>query len=1230
MILSPSVVPVSDVRTANTYGSAPGEEDREVSQQAVAALEDGGFVIVWVSEDQDGDGKGIYGQRFDASGASIGDEFRVNSFTLFDQQNPAVAALPDGGFTVVWESDRQDGYEGGIYAQRYDTNGDMVGGETLVSTSPQADQSRPDIISFADGSTFVAWQSLAAGSTTGHEVFGQGFDSNGVADSDVFRLNQAVDGDQTGVSLAALGESGFAASWNTDVGSNTVAGILDVAAYTRVFSDLTGGAGNEILAADWSTYTWNAPSLATTTVAANDGSYFVFTTGVRDAPDFGGNGITLYRHLNAQGDILNEETSIRNGSSIDGVALEGNGLQTIYGTYYSTRFEFEYGALSHRISPDGENDVVQVPTSFGDPYPGSDPTPIVARLESGSLIVAWNSNSNDIHYQFVTLNNFPTGRVVIEGNGFVGEALTAVPLAVDDPDGVGDISHQWFRGDDEIVGATAAAYVLSPEDAGQDIFVELRFQDDAGAQEAIRSTNTISDIGRAIEGTDDADSLTGTSGADRINGLGENDTIFGNGGNDTLDGGDGNDQIAGGGTILGGMGDDVISLSHGIAEGGEGNDTMFGAEDTPSTLFGGFGSDLLRGSDQADTISGDSGTDTVYAGGANDSVSGGSGDDLLYGEDGDDRIDPGTGIDTVSSGNGQDAITSNADGLNGDLIQDFTQSDIIRITSATLHGSPEVVFDGTETTLSLDLSGNGVPDFSIRLLGDFASRPPDVFQLGDDIAIRYLYIWGTDGRDSLVGTESPDYIFGLADGDTIEGLAGADTIEGGDNADSILGGDGDDRLLGQAGWDSIWGEDGDDYIYGATDHDHLDGGAGHDTLIGAEGRDVIYGRSGDDLIEGGAGHMLGSNFGRGDTLRGGSGNDTIYGASSDGTTGDDGLSDSIYGEEGNDLLVAASGRDILSGGNGNDTIWAGDGRDNLRGGFHHDVLYGEADNDAVLGEAGNDTLDGGLGRDSLYGGDGNDLLQDIFDANLLMGEAGDDTLIGGDASDTLRGGDGSDSLLSGAGNDVLNGGQGADYFNAGTGADTLHGDLGNDTLIGGTDESDLRDLIYAGDGNDWVDGGYGNDEVRGDAGNDTVFGGFGADTLFGGADDDQLSGGAWGDMLFGGDGDDLINGGWGHDRLNGGNGADRFLHVGIWDHGSDWIQDYRAAEMDVLLFGDNNGTASQFQVNFDNTPNAGDTTIDEAFVIYRPTGQILWALVDGAEQDSIYLRIDGENFDLLA
>ena len=142
-------------------------------------------------------------------------------------------------------------------------------------------------------------------------------------------------------------------------------------------------------------------------------------------------------------------------------------------------------------------------------------------------------------------------------------------------------------------------------------------------------------------------------------------------------------------------------------------------------------------------------------------------------------------------------------------------------------------------------------------------------------------------------------------------------------------------------------------------------------------------------------------------------------------------------------------------------------------------------------------------------------------------------------------------------------------------------------------------------------------------------GGAGADELLGQLGDDVITGSAWSDLIYGGEGNDFINGGFGSDRVNGGTGADRFYHLGIPDHGSDWIQDYTSTEGDSLLWGGGPDSPQNFQVNFAETPNAGTSGVAEAFVIYLPTDQIIWALVDGAAQDQINIRIAGNVFDLM-
>ena len=53
----------------------------------------------------------------------IRDRFQVNTYTSSDQYDPSVTALKDGGFMVSWESNGQDGSGYGIYGQRFGVDG---------------------------------------------------------------------------------------------------------------------------------------------------------------------------------------------------------------------------------------------------------------------------------------------------------------------------------------------------------------------------------------------------------------------------------------------------------------------------------------------------------------------------------------------------------------------------------------------------------------------------------------------------------------------------------------------------------------------------------------------------------------------------------------------------------------------------------------------------------------------------------------------------------------------------------------------------------------------------------------------------------------------------------------------------------------------------------------------------------------------------------------------------
>lgn len=307
-------------------------------------------------------------------------------------------------------------------------------------------------------------------------------------------------------------------------------------------------------------------------------------------------------------------------------------------------------------------------------------------------------------------------------------------------------------------------------------------------------------------------------------------------------------------------------------------------------------------------------------------------------------------------------------------------------------------------------------------------------------------------------------------------------------------------------------------------------------------------------------------------------------------------------------IVSGGENDTLTGGDGNDTIDAGGGDDLITGGLGDDDIVGNRGNDTIQGNEGGDRINGWGGEDEIHGGFGADKLFGQQGSDLIFGDSGDDRIVGGEGDDTLHGGDG---------------------------RDTINGADGDDFIFGGESDVDLRDIVFGGSGNDSIDSGFGNDLVYGQDDNDTIFGGFGSDELHGQEGNDVITGGAFSDLIYGGAGDDFVNGGFGHDRINGGIGADKFFHVGVEGHGSDWVQDYSAAEGDVLVFGDSSASGDDFLVSFshreaDESAHSLDPNMAEAFVIYNPTGQILWALIDGASQDEINLKIGGDVFDLLA
>lgn len=116
----------------NADGTAHGGETQVHSStvgnqwfQQIATLSDGGWVVAWATSY--GDSDGIYLQAFNADGTRQGAETHVGSYAAGDQTSPHITALADGGWVVTWSSAGRDGDGVGVYQQRYDADGEVHG-----------------------------------------------------------------------------------------------------------------------------------------------------------------------------------------------------------------------------------------------------------------------------------------------------------------------------------------------------------------------------------------------------------------------------------------------------------------------------------------------------------------------------------------------------------------------------------------------------------------------------------------------------------------------------------------------------------------------------------------------------------------------------------------------------------------------------------------------------------------------------------------------------------------------------------------------------------------------------------------------------------------------------------------------------------------------------------------------------------------------------------------------
>ena len=151
------------------------------------------------------------------------------------------------------------------------------------------------------------------------------------------------------------------------------------------------------------------------------------------------------------------------------------------GTYYYINVDLpgETGS-TYTLAPADKGRTFAVKVSFTDDRGNSE------SLTSGNtVIVAAKPNSE------------PTGLPAITGTPQVGQTLTADTSAIDDADGLANVSYRyhWVASKNNILipvlsGDTGSTYTLAPADAGYTFQVKVSFTDDRGNSESLTSVAT--------------------------------------------------------------------------------------------------------------------------------------------------------------------------------------------------------------------------------------------------------------------------------------------------------------------------------------------------------------------------------------------------------------------------------------------------------------------------------------------------------------------------------------------------------------------------------------------------------------------------------------------------------------------------------------------------------------------------------------------------------------------
>jgi Ca2+-binding RTX toxin-like protein len=733
----------------DTAGNRVGVETRanthtalEQLEPTVAGLPDGGYLVAWQSNQQDGSAYGVYLQRYDANGAAVGPETRVNSTAAGEQYGPEIAVLSDGGYVVVWTTIGQDGDLYGVYLQRFDAAGNAVGGETLATNTTRDFQWFPSVAALADGNFVVAWINYAAFNGGTMDAYARRFNQDATPIGDEFKVNTGLPSNVSRSAITALADGGFVIAYGT-MGQRFAADGSRVGGEFQYVGEYDGSSPN--------------PAVA----ALADGGYAITWAGHElYARRYGADGVAKVDYFELRGTAGNDVLNALDG---DQTIIGGAGDDTMSAGAGDDRYVVDQAgdviveaagegndtvesSVSHALAPNVENIVLTgsaaingAGNELANVLIGNSAANVLAGGAGDDMYVV-DSPADQI------VENFGEGVDTVQSavSYTLGANLENLTLT-----GTGVINATGNNLDNVLRGNASGNTLIGGP--GNDTYYISGLSDDA-VENAGEGTDTVVSpesytLSTNLENlvlADGALSGTGNASANNITGNAGDNFIDGLAGADTLAGGLGNDTY-----VVDSLGDSVIEQA------GEGTDSVLSS--VSWTLGANFENLTLTGT-AAINGTGNALDNVLTGNSASNVLSGGTGNDVYHIQSsGDSTLENfGEGIDTVHS-----AVTRT---LGANL------EHLVLTGSGAINGTG----NGGENLLRGNSAGNTLNggagfDALEGLVGDDTLTDTSASPAGN-------YFNGGNGMDKVTAGDAWDFILGGSGNDTITSGRGPDVI----------------------------------------------------------------------------------------------------------------------------------------------------------------------------------------------------------------------------------------------------------------------------------------------------------------------------------------------------------------------------------------------------------------------------------------------------------------------